>query len=221
MLLNIVILIGINAALTYAQFFMAGCIALGTFGSRLPLLGRQLTISVMDSDFCQQACLAVSANFAAVYNGDSCMCGNSTTNNGASGSLIPATNNCLTPCAGNPNDNCGDAHSAVLFSKTPITLGGWTSAGCFTDNTTFRALSTFAATSNFNSVEFCTSTCAELGFTIAGMEFSTQCFCGNDLLSTDGIAGQHANHSDCSSPCPGNSTQFCGAGNRLNIWTTT
>ena len=153
------------------------------------------------------------------------MCGNSTTNNGASGSLIPATNNCLTPCVGNPNENCGDAHSAVLYSKTPITLvssrhvtsnspysnrlqGGWTSAGCYTDNTTFRTLATLAATSNFNSVEFCTDTCAELGFTIAGMEFSTQCFCGNDLLSGDGISGRHTNNGDCVAPCPGTSPFF-------------
>ncbi len=69
MLLEIILFLGINATLIHAQFFMVGCIALGTFGSRLPLLGRQTTISVMDAEFCQQTCLAVNTNFAAVYNG--------------------------------------------------------------------------------------------------------------------------------------------------------
>ena len=71
MLLNIILFLGINAALiqVHAQFFMVGCIALGTFGSRIPLLGRQTTISVMDAEFCQKTCLAVNTNFAAVYNG--------------------------------------------------------------------------------------------------------------------------------------------------------
>ncbi|KJA20530.1 hypothetical protein HYPSUDRAFT_88628 [Hypholoma sublateritium FD-334 SS-4] len=224
MLLELILLVGVNAILTRAQYSFVGCIAQGTFGSRLALLGPQVTTDIMDVNFCQQACLTVNANFAAVYNGcviimvSRRMCGNTTTNNGASGALINP-GNCATPCVANPRDSCGDTHSAGLYSRTSVTTNGWISAGCFTDNSTFPALPTLAASSNFNSMEFCTSTCSELGFSIAGMEM-TQCFCGNDLLSSDGIAGQRANQVDCNSPCLGASSQFCGGVNRLSIWTT-
>ncbi len=66
---KIILSAGIHVALTSAQFSLVGCIALGTFGSRLALLGPQITSPIMDVNFCQNACLIANTNFAAVYNG--------------------------------------------------------------------------------------------------------------------------------------------------------
>lgn len=69
MLWKIILFGGMNVVPTQAQYSFVGCIAQGTFGSRLALLGPHVTTSITDVNFCQQACLTVNAQFAAVYNG--------------------------------------------------------------------------------------------------------------------------------------------------------
>ena len=49
------------------------------------------------------------------------------------------------------------------------------------------------------------------------MEYSTQCFCGNQIILGGAPA---ASASDCSSTCGGNSGEICGGGNRMSIYAT-
>lgn len=65
------------------------------------------------------------------------------------------------------------------------------------------------------TVESCIATCAGLGYTIAGMEFSVQCFCDNFLYNGAALA---ANQGDCNMACGGNAAETCGAGNRLSVY---
>ncbi|OQO10992.1 hypothetical protein B0A48_05247 [Cryoendolithus antarcticus] len=52
------------------------------------------------------------------------------------------------------------------------------------------------------------------GFNFAGLEYGTECYCDFTLPST---AVQEP-ETDCSMPCAGNSSQICGNGDRLSIY---
>jgi hypothetical protein len=67
------------------------------------------------------------------------------------------------------------------------------------------------------TVEVCVNTCAAGNFTVAGVEFGVQCFCGYEIINAGSIA---SNQGDCSQPCGGNSAELCGGGNRMNVYNT-
>jgi hypothetical protein len=61
------------------------------------------------------------------------------------------------------------------------------------------------------TVEKCISLCH--GYTYVGVEYGRECYCGNSFES-----GTTAPDSDCSFTCPGNAFEFCGAGDRLTVY---
>jgi hypothetical protein len=107
--------------------------------------------------------------------------------------------------------------SSVSIS-TPTTTGlpaGWSYQGCYVDGLNGRILNDQLADSTTNSVESCVQQCVALGYTIAGMEYSVQCFCSNDIYNGGALA---ANQGDCNMACGGNPAEICGAGNRLSLY---
>lgn len=101
-------------------------------------------------------------------------------------------------------------------SSAPTTIPtGWVYQGCYLDGLTGRDMSHQQPDSQVLTVESCLATCAGLGYTIAGMEYSVQCFCDNFLYNGAALA---ANQADCNSPCSGNAAEVCGAGNRLSLY---
>lgn len=50
-----------------------------------------------------------------------------------------------------------------------------------------------------------------MGYKYSGTEYANECFCGNYLPTNN------ATSSDCNMPCKGDSTQTCGAGNRISV----
>ncbi|KAF8307707.1 hypothetical protein DL93DRAFT_1994463 [Clavulina sp. PMI_390] len=89
--------------------------------------------------------------------------------------------------------------------------------GCYSDSTTTRALQGYAATTSTNTPANCESTCLNQGFTYAGVEYGQECYCGNSIVVSSG-GGSVASSSDCNMACSGDSTQTCGAGNRMFIY---
>ncbi|KAF4813178.1 WSC domain-containing protein 2 [Colletotrichum siamense] len=69
------------------------------------------------------------------------------------------------------------------------------------------------------TINKCLSACSDKLY--AGVEYGRECWCGNSL-NYGGSGGTtmaaNVSSSDCSFKCPGNSTQFCGAGVRLNLY---
>ncbi len=109
--------------------------------------------------------------------------------------------------------------SSSTSSQTSSATGlprGWKYAGCYTEGSNGRALQYQQPDSQVNSVETCISTCIGLGYSVAGMEFSTQCFCDNLLYHGAALASA----SGCSMACPGNNDELCGAGNFLSVYNT-
>ena len=89
--------------------------------------------------------------------------------------------------------------------------------GCYVDNEGGRrVLPHKAHYSPKNTIEICKKLCFEKGYQYAGVEYSKECFCGNDLPAK--IAPKQ---SDCNMDCSGDKTQKCGGGNRLNVYQST
>lgn len=62
--------------------------------------------------------------------------------------------------------------------------------------------------------ESCIAFCGGKGAAYAGIEYGSECYCGNTLDSTAAAAPA----GDCNMGCSGNVTEACGAGNRLTVF---
>ena len=96
------------------------------------------------------------------------------------------------------------AVSGLRAGATPPAGGAGSYAGCFPDDVT-RDLNGYNFNANNMTIESCSATCKQNGFSYAGTQFGSHCFCGN----TVGRIGA-ANESLCTSPCSGNPAQICG-----------
>lgn len=68
------------------------------------------------------------------------------------------------------------------------------------------------------TVESCISACAGQGYGIAGMEYSFQCFCSNNIINGGTKATSDA---DCAMTCDGNTKEACGGPNRMSVYANT
>lgn len=90
---------------------------------------------------------------------------------------------------------------------------GYKSIGCYTEATDARALANFIETAN-QTVADCLHACKADDYTYAGLEYGGECWCDNSF----GKGSIPAPIEDCSMTCNGNSTEFCGGPNRLNVY---
>ena len=98
-----------------------------------------------------------------------------------------------------------------------MTAEGWEYLGCGVDVYGDPALGgNPLEDSPTMTVQNCITLCGGKGFSIAGLEYASQCFCGNTLPAraspTPGLIG------GCNMPCAGNSNELCGAGDRLSLY---
>lgn len=123
------------------------------------------------------------------------------------------------PARAAPVTTCQD--SAVIGAAatyfTDVTASKkWEYVGCGTDkynDRTFRAKSTNQATM---TVEKCIDYCSTAGYSYAGLEYGTECYCDNTLRSdrapVPGVMGS------CTMKCGGNGNQYCGGGSAMSIY---
>lgn len=87
---------------------------------------------------------------------------------------------------------CGGTWALSVFKSSggntavpqPPASGSWTAAGCIKDGAS-RALTGYSFSSPSMTTELCTSTCATKGFSLAGTEFGTECYCECILFAND------------------------------------
>eukprot|EP00026_Physarum_polycephalum_P000650 Phypoly_transcript_00651.p1 GENE.Phypoly_transcript_00651~~Phypoly_transcript_00651.p1 ORF type:complete len:873 (+),score=93.35 Phypoly_transcript_00651:1602-4220(+) len=87
---------------------------------------------------------------------------------------------------------------------------------CIEDDGDNRILpfSAYFLTAPFATQEMCVERCSRLNYTIAGVEFGDQCFCGNEYLYTPVVHPM----SECQAmPCAGAQNESCGAADRMLI----
>ncbi|KAF8621390.1 hypothetical protein AX15_007844 [Amanita polypyramis BW_CC] len=174
---------------------------------------------------CTAACNNAGYPLAGTEYATQCFCGYAVTNGGAP---APSTD-CNMVCAGNISEFCGgpnrlDVYNNTAFAAmappTPVItaqIGNWTSLGCYSDNVNGRALPNGVAVTGSMTNAKCTSACLAGGFSLAGTEYAAECYCGNAIVN----GGAPALASTCNMVCAGNSSEYCGGANRLNVYNYT
>ncbi|KAF8073344.1 WSC domain-containing protein [Lyophyllum atratum] len=177
----------------------------------------------MTIEKCQAFCDAGSYGFSGVEYGSECYCDYSIQYQGAS--TTPTV--CNVKCGGNINQTCGGAGAISVFSSgkplptIPAAVVGtnatsWAYQGCFTDNSigTRTLALRIAPAAGGVTPQTCVNTCQSAGQSVAGVEFGTECWCGNVVSAS---ATKVADN-QCGTACTSNPSFFCGDDNRLNVW---
>ncbi|KAK3373842.1 hypothetical protein B0T24DRAFT_529707 [Lasiosphaeria ovina] len=207
---------------TVGAYVFVGCQTEATSGRALT--GPSFADNAMTLEACAASCTGYTY-FGTEY-GRECYCGMSP----AAGSVPAILGDCSMTCSGNPLEYCGAGNRLELYklasavsstssSATSSTLGikptvsPFTFVGCWTEGTGARALSAKSYESAAAmTLESCAAFCA--GYRYFGAEYASQCFCGNALHPTS----SNASLGDCSMACTGNQYEYCGAGNRLELY---
>ncbi|PVF92304.1 WSC-domain-containing protein [Serendipita vermifera] len=98
----------------------------------------------------------------------------------------------------------------VSFIKKDIPK--WDGVGCAKDNLQNRLLPN-KFTDNTMTIEKCLDTCLSKGFKYAGLQWSVECWCGNNF--NDASANLYGS---CTMPCGGDPTEKCGNGGILSVY---
>jgi hypothetical protein len=146
--------------------------------------------------------------------GRECYCGNAL----HSSSTPMGLSDCNMPCSGNSQEKCGAGNRMSTYKNldfvAPVSpsIAGYNYLGCYSEGSAGRALIDSATASDAMTVQACATFCN--GATYFGVEYGAECYCGAQLQTGSTLQPSD----DCSMLCAGNSTQFCGAGNRLNMY---
>lgn len=78
-----------------------------------------------------------------------------------------------------------------------------------------RALTGASFAYDTMTLESCAANCTAAGnFAYFGVEYARECYCGNSLAASS----SEAPDSECNMLCAGDATEYCGAGNRLELY---
>ncbi|KAF8269902.1 WSC domain-containing protein [Lactarius quietus] len=102
----------------------------------------------------------------------------------------------------------------VVQRDEPVLPSKWSSLGCYTDSPSQRTLTAKGLPLPYMTVEYCVSYCNNMSYIYAGLENSTDCYCGNVL--TPGAT--NTSSSLCDVPCGGNSNETCGGCDSLQLY---
>ncbi|KEI38605.1 uncharacterized protein L969DRAFT_62718 [Mixia osmundae IAM 14324] len=205
-------------------FKYIGCGMDGVNGRSLPnqLISDQS--GSMTIEKCMAAAASSSYRYAGVEYARECWAGNVTQ---------PAQapeGDCSFTCTGNSLEYCGAGNRLTLYNSTQWTQGvftnpgpaGTTFVGCYTDNTAQRTFSTSATVSGAMTVAKCVAACSSASSAnmYAGVEYAGQCYCDSTVRNAATVATPSSDpiSAGCNMLCSGNSTEYCGGANRLNVY---
>ncbi|KAK6430435.1 hypothetical protein LTR95_013410 [Oleoguttula sp. CCFEE 5521] len=118
------------------------------------------------------------------------------------------------PVADCPKASIGQP--ATFYTDVTASLD-WYYAGCATDNYYTRTFTGASQSSDTMTVATCVKFCKSKGYSLAGLEWSRECYCDNKYSSDDrkpkaGVMGS------CDMKCSGDSEEYCGAGGALSVY---
>ncbi|KAJ6574202.1 copper radical oxidase [Mycena capillaripes] len=184
----------------------------------------QLTI-----ESCVSTCSGQNFTVAAAEFGVQCFCGAEL----IAGATTAPESDCNMGCGGNATEACGAGNRMSVYSTTknitilPVPVpqntslpGSWSYQGCLMEAVGKRAIPWQNIYPTNNSATTCLSQCATFGYTVGGMEFGQECYCG-DLSDVEAAGVQLAPDSDCNMPCTGDPIHLCGGGNRIQYYNWT
>ncbi|KAL8845777.1 MAG: hypothetical protein Q9221_009086 [Calogaya cf. arnoldii] len=197
---------------TPSTYKAEGCYTEATKGRALT--GKTYYDDAMTTAKCASACAGFDLFGLEYYR--ECYCGNKL----QSGSVAAPSNECKAPCTGDKSEICGGDNRLNLYTfgtgidvTPPVsTPKGYAFDGCFTEATRGRALTGSVYYDNQMTVDKCSTVCKD--FTLFGVEYGRECYCGDSLQA----GSEKVEETQCNFPCPGNDAEFCGAGNRLDVY---
>ncbi|KAL2199244.1 glyoxal oxidase like protein [Corynascus similis CBS 632.67] len=171
----------------------------------------------MTTEGCLDYCASKGFPYAGTEYSVECYCGSSL----AAGSNKVADSDCNMACSGNPSEPCGAGGKLSLFHSSAITgpaanpgVNDYVHLGCYAEGNTGRALTYDAGVPGGDmTVAKCTAACRAANYILAGVEYGGECFCGNTIANGGAPAT-----SGCSMVCNGDSSEFCGGPDRLNVY---
>ncbi|KAF4631378.1 hypothetical protein G7Y89_g6752 [Cudoniella acicularis] len=208
---------GIPAGWTYYGCYVDG------------LNGRILTHGQPDNaqntlQLCVQTCANLGYTIAGAEYAEECYCDDAIYNGGA---LAANQADCNMPCPGNPSEDCG-AGNRLSLDNLPSA------------EDPNEIISTFPYmvwnSADANTPEACINICQQFGFNAAGLEYGSECFCGDveniQVASWPGVSTNPENtqfytyaktpqivpDSECNSVCSGAGQYLCGSGNLLTYY---
>ncbi|KDR73047.1 hypothetical protein GALMADRAFT_142740 [Galerina marginata CBS 339.88] len=127
----------------------------------------------------------------------------------------------LPPITGGGGGGGGGGNGGgTTIGVFPVLSGlpaGWSYNACWVDNAHGRIFDFQLPGSQTNTIQSCIAQCQANNFTIAGSEFSDECYCGSTLVDGGVIA---TDPTTCNMGCAGNTTQACGGPNRLSVYSS-
>ncbi|WVQ64088.1 uncharacterized protein L199_002247 [Kwoniella botswanensis] len=108
--------------------------------------------------------------------------------------------------------------TATFTTSTIPVPAGWTKLGCLAEPKGSRALTGASMTDQTMTPTKCMNFCSSKGFSLAGVEWSVECYCGNTTTKTTLSAIN--NNLACNMPCNGldYSAGYCGGSSLLTIY---
>ncbi|KAL7277062.1 hypothetical protein ACG7TL_008907 [Trametes sanguinea] len=117
--------------------------------------------------------------------------------------------------SGQDTSSCASKPNPGLVPAQPPLPEGWTEIGCIAEGTNGRALPALTMSAPNMTKEACAAFCASHNFTLAGAEFSDECYCDNALKN--GASATLLPWTECANRCAGNSFEICGGGAKLTL----
>lgn len=194
-------------------------------------LGRVMRFGAPDNsnmtvESCVALCVSMNYTIAGMEYSEQCFCDDYILNN----STMASSGSCAMPCTGNANEICGGPNLLSVYSRGNVTVlpvptnqktdlpGNWQFQGCLQDNVNgTRTFPWMITNPTNNSAKTCLTACSDFGYPAGGMEYGDQCFCGD--VGDIGPDVKMVPDSQCNTPCSGDPTTYCGAGNLISYYT--
>ncbi|WVF69564.1 hypothetical protein IAT40_004342 [Kwoniella sp. CBS 6097] len=204
-----------SAAVVINGYESGGCVQ--EVSGRL-LSKVQTSSSSMTVEQCTSLCMSYGFGVAGLEYGNECYCG-------VTDDLddIAVSGQCYMPCAGDSTETCGGPNALNIYVNndivpaTTVLPTGWTTYGVVSEGTNGRALTYTLWSKNDNTVETCAQGCAAAGYSIAGTEYSSECYCGNSFSNGGGAI---VDSSAAFMACSGNLAEMCGGPSILSVVTS-
>ncbi|PSN62989.1 WSC-domain-containing protein [Corynespora cassiicola Philippines] len=131
---------------------------------------------------------------------------------------------CDMVCAGDESQTCGGPSRLSVYTsgasepQTNAGVNAYSLLGCYSDSVHTRTLSHKVAVEGYMSVSKCTAECKVRGYSLSGVEYADECFCGNSVQNNAIAFTGNPSNTGCDMVCRGNSSEYCGGRDRLNIY---
>lgn len=178
----------------------------------------QTSSSSQTLESCTALCQSYGFHVAGAEYGSECYCGNYDAPSNALSS-----GQCNMACAGDTTEICGGPNAINVFynpnvvSSTIVLPTGWTEYGVVAEGDGGRALTYQLWAGSTNTIESCVNGCAALGYSVAGAEYSAECYCGNGFSNGGGTL---LDDSSAFMACSADSAEMCGGPSVLSVYSS-